>query len=194
MREGLEQDLRLWGVMLIGIVCKGTVDMITKFTEAVKSYLTSRPKLEIEASATWLLLLFVYMHGLTESEFEIHFDWSRIPPITKVPQLTVLMAITCLVISIVTLAYPLFPSLIRRRLESIRQSIVGQYLYRIGVLAAFILGLANGVDLLGKNFPAFAWLIEITLNLGIVIFTVMLVRLIWTPISKIRSTRQKCQR
>ena len=60
----------------------------THLARTLKNWLRSRPRLEIEESATWFLLLFVYAHGLTTDGL----GWSR--PVKWCKQCVILMMLS----------------------------------------------------------------------------------------------------
>ena len=68
----------------------------------------SRPRLEIEESATWFLLLFIYVYSLTTND--LRFGWLGPIPQVTASQVRFGMALLCLIISAVVLIEPLLPA------------------------------------------------------------------------------------
>ena len=122
------------------------MDIAGNLCRGLKAWFKSRPRLDIDESVTWFLLLFVYGQGLTADG--LGFRWSGILPQLTMPQLSLAMAFLCLVASAIILIEPLLPSKIRERTKAVRHSYLGQYIRQISVLAAFVLGLTAGFGLL----------------------------------------------
>ena len=141
------------------------------------NWLKSRPRLEIEESATWFLLLFIYIQGLTTND--LGFGWLGPIPQVTAPQVHLGMALLCLVVSVVILIEPLLPCNIRRLTKGFRVSPIGRLIRGISVFFAFILGMTAGITLLADKVPTFPWLIFSVICLGFVIFVVMEIKLIW---------------
>ena len=141
---------------------------------SLKDWLKSRPRLEIDESATWFLLLFVYVHGLTTDD--LGFKTAGTIPQLTVPQVSLAMALFCLIVSVVVLIEPLLPRIIRARTKAARCSPLGQFLRGISVFSAFVLGMTAGFNLLVDKAPTLAWLIVPVAYVGISVFVVMGVR------------------
>lgn len=137
----------------------------------LKEWGKSRPQLDVEQSATWFLLLFVYAHGLTTDE--LGFKWSGLIPELTVPQLSLAMALLCLTASVVVLVEPLLPAKVRARTKAVRLSGAGLYFRRLSVLFAFILGMVTGFGLLVEKVPTYSWMASSVVYVGFVIFIVM---------------------
>ena len=155
------------------------MDVATNMYRGLRAWLKSRPKLDVDESATWFLVLFVYAHGLTRDD--LGFRFSGIIPQLTIPQVSLAMALLCLAVSVMVLIEPLLPSVMRKRMKCTRHSYIGQYIRRISILTAFILGLTTGLGLLAENAPAFSWLVEWVSYVGFVIFLVMAVKLALLP-------------
>lgn len=84
------------------------MDIVAIAARKLKEWGKSRPQLDIEESATWFLLSFIYAHGLTTDE--LGFKWSGIIPEVTVPQASLVMALLCLAVSVVVLIEPVLPS------------------------------------------------------------------------------------
>ena len=142
----------------------------------LKNWITSRPGLEIEESATWFLLLFAYAHGLTTDGLGFKME-GTMPQIT-IPQVTFVMALFCLTVSVVILAEPVLPSKIRTWTKGVRTCSLGQYLRGISILFAFILGMAAGFSLLRDNVPTMSWIMEPVAYVGFSIFVLLGIKLV----------------
>ena len=153
------------------------MDIVAIAARKLKEWVKSRPQLDIEESATWFLLLFIYAHGLTTDE--LGFKWSGIIPEVTVPQASLVMALLCLAVSVVVLIEPVLPSKMRGWTKAIRCSGSGQYFRRFSILVAFILGMAAGFGILNEKVPTFSWLTGSVVYLGFVIFIVMAVKMVW---------------
>ena len=152
------------------------MNMVAIAAHKLNGWVKFRPQLEIEESATWFLLFFVYAHGLTADE--LGFEWSGIIPEVTAPQASLVLALLCLAASVVVLVEPLLPSKIRRRTIAIRRSGSGQYFRRFSVLLAFVLGMATGFGLLSEKAPALSWLTDSVVYVGFLIFIVMVVKMV----------------
>ena len=152
------------------------MNTIASLTYKLNTWCKNRPKLDIDGSATWFLLLFIYMHGLSSDGFSFDFKWSGIMPVITIPQVSLIMV--CLVVSALFLIEPLLPSKLRGWTKDMRQSFLWKYIYRLSVLTAFIIGLFNGLNVLTEKLPNFSWLITLIFYVGFVIFLVMCIKLI----------------
>ena len=141
----------------------------------LKNWLKSRPGLEIEESATWFLLLFVYAHGLTTDGLGFKMD-GIIPQLTA-PQVTLAMTLFCLTVSVVVLIEPLLPCKVRTWTTGARTSSFGQYLRGISIFFAFVLGMVAGFSLLGDKVPSMSWLIASVAYVGFLIFVLLGIKL-----------------
>lgn len=141
----------------------------------LKVWVKSRPQLDIEESATWFLLLFIYAYGLTKDD--LGFDWwGFIPQITR-PQVSIALVLLCLTASVVVIIEPLLPSKMSKWTRGVRQSALVRFIRYLGILFAFILGWTSGLGLLLDKVPSFSWLIIPVLFLGFAIFVLMMVKL-----------------
>ena len=147
------------------------MDFAKMVADRLKNWIKSRPKLDIEESATWFLLLFVYAHGLTTHDLGV--KWSGVIPEVTAPQVSLGIVLLCAVVSAVILIEPVLPSRMRNWTKDARQSTLGQYLRRIGVWFSFILGLTSGFSLLLDKVPALSWLLVSVFCLGFVIFLLL---------------------
>ncbi len=105
-------------------------------------------------------------------------------PVLKISPLNTVMALLCLVMSVVVLVEPILPLKLSDRTRAIRRCILGRFIYRLSIIAAFILGLAAGFDALTKNLPTFSWLMDSVVYVGFVILLVMLIKLVLIPMSE----------
>ena len=137
----------------------------------LKGWVKSRPPLDIEESATWFLLLFIYAHGLTTDDLGIR--WSGVFLEITAPQLSLAMVLLCLTLSVVILIEPVMPYPIWRRTKDARHSTPGQYLRRMGVLIAFALALTSGFGFLFDKVPTLSWLITSVICVGFAIFVLL---------------------
>ena len=153
------------------------MDKATSRSQGLKAWFKSRPRLDIDESATWFLLLFVYAHDLTADE--LGFKMSGMIPQLTMPQISLVMVLLCLAVSVVVLIEPLLPSKMRDRTKTARHSYIGQFIRRIGVWVAFALGLTTGFSLLVETIPTLSWLIVGVFYAGFVIFIVMGVKLVF---------------
>ena len=145
----------------------------------LKAWLTSRPRLELEESATWFLLLFAYAHGLTTDGLGFRFD--GIFPQLTVPQVTLAMTVFCLTVSVVVLIEPLLPCKIRTWTKGVRTSSSGQYIRGISVFFAFLLGMLAGFSLLFDKVPTMSRLIDSVAYVGFLIFVLLGIKLFVLP-------------
>ena len=152
------------------------METAARLSRSLKDWLKSRPRLEIEESATWFLLLLAYAHGLSAEG--LGFKMSGIIPQLTAPQVTLGMALFCLVVSVLVLIEPLLPHKIRKRTKNARRSSSGQILRGISVFFAFVLGMTAGFNLLVDKVPSLSWLISSVFYVGFVIFVVMEIKLI----------------
>ena len=141
----------------------------------LKNWLRCRPRLEIEESATWFLLLFAYAHGLTTDG--LGFKADGIFPQLTAPQVTLAMTLFCLTVSVVVLVEPLLPRKLRTWTKEARSSPFGQYLRSISVFFAFVLGMLAGFSLLVDKVPTMSWLIESVAYVGFLIFVLLGIKL-----------------
>ena len=142
----------------------------------LRDWLKSRPSLEIEESATWFILLFAYAYGLTTDG--LGFKMAGIIPQVTAPQVSLAMALFCLLVSVVVLVEPLLPRKIRTWTKATRCSSLGQLVRGISVFFAFVLGMTSGFSLLLDKVPTFSWLISSVFYVGFVIFVVMEIKLL----------------
>ena len=142
----------------------------------LRDWLKSRPRLEIEESATWFILLFAYAYGLTTDG--LGFKMAGIIPQVTAPQVSLAMALFGLIVSVVVLVEPLLPCKIRTWTKATRCSSFGQILQGISVFFAFVLGMTSGFSLLVDKVPTFSWLIGSVFYVGFVIFVVMEIKLV----------------
>lgn len=152
------------------------MSMMKGAARKLKEWVRSRPPLDVEESATWFLLLFIYAHGLTADG--LGFRWSGIVPELTAPQLSLVMALLCFAASVIVLIEPVLPSQLRERTIAARHSGPGQYFRRLSVWFAFILGLLAGFGLLVDKAPTLSWLIGPVFYLGFVIFIVMGIKMV----------------
>ena len=62
------------------------MDIVAIVVRRLKDWVKSRPQLDVEESATWFLLLFIYAHGLTKDGLGIR--WSGAIPEITAPQVS----------------------------------------------------------------------------------------------------------
>lgn len=150
--------------------------MINGAARKLKEWVRSRPPLDVEESATWFLLLFIYAQGLTADG--LGFRWSGIVPELTVPQLSLAMVVMCLAASVIVLIEPLLPSQLRERTICARRSGPGQHFRRLSVWFAFTFGLLAGFGILVDKAPTLSWLIGPVFYVGFVIFIVMGIKMV----------------
>lgn len=150
--------------------------MMAGAVRELMKWLRSRPQFDVEESATWFLLLFIYAQGLTGEG--LGFKWSGIVPELTVPQLSLAMVLLCFAASVVVLIEPVLPSQLRERTIAVRRSGAGQHLRRLSVWFAFVLGLVTGFGILVDKAPTLSWLIEPVFFLGFIIFIVMGIKMV----------------
>ena len=155
------------------------MDLAMNLSDKFKAWVKCRPKLDIDESATWFLLLFLYAHGLAMDGLGLKF--SGIFPVLSVPQMSLVMTFLCLVVSVSILVEPLLPCKLRKRMECARHSCFGQYIRHLSMLFAFILGLTSGFNLLSEKLPTYSWLTSSATWVGIVILFVMFIKLTLFP-------------
>ena len=159
----------------IAITGGRSLEKVARLARSLKEWLKSRPRLEIDESATWFLLLFVYAYGLTTDG--LGFKMAGLIPHLTAPQVSLAMVLFCLIVSLVVLVEPLLPCKIRRWEKAVRRSPQGQFLRGISVLFAFALGMVTGFSLLAEKVPTISWLIDPVAYVGFLIFIVMGIRL-----------------
>ena len=141
----------------------------------LKEWVKSRPQLDIEESATWFLLLFIYAYGLTKDDLGFSW-WGFIPQVTQ-PQVGIALVLLCLIVSVVVLVEPVLPCKMSRWTRRVRQSASGRLFRYLGIFFAFILGWTSGIGLLADKVPSFSWLIVSVVLVGFVIFVLMMIKL-----------------
>ena len=151
------------------------MDIATVMFHNSTEWIKSRPKMDIEESATWFLLIFVYAHGLTKSE--LSFKWTEITPDIMIPQVNLAMVIVCLIVSFVILIEPLLPYKTQTWTRAARNSAFGQILWRFNLLIAFIFGMVAGFSFIVETVPTFTWLRASALYVGFAIFIVLVIKL-----------------
>lgn len=151
------------------------MDMAANVTRRLKDWGRSRPRLDIEESATWFLLIFVFALGLSNEDLGFHW-LGPIPQITA-PQVSLAMVILCITVSIVVIFEPVLPYKMREWTRAQRHSALGQSVRYIGICFAFILGLPSGLGLLIEKAPSLALLISTVYYLGVVIVILMVIKL-----------------
>ena len=139
----------------------------------LKAWFKGRPTLDVNVSATWFLLSFVYIQGLSPEKAGFDFHWSGILPVLEISLLTIALALLCLVISVVALVEPLLPYKWWRWTKKVRCTPFWHVIFGIHVLAAVMLGFIVGLVELIENLPNFSWLINLAAVLGFVIILVM---------------------
>ena len=160
------------------------MEKATRLPRRLTDWLKNRPRLEIDESATWFLLLFVYAHGLTTDGLSFAMD-GLIPQLTA-PPVSLAMVSLCLIVSLVVLIEPLLPCKLRRWEKAVRRSPPGQFLRELSVLFAFALGMATGFSLLAEKAPTISWLIDPVAYVGLLIFIVMGIRFTYLAWSRNR--------
>ena len=151
------------------------MDIVATAVCRLKKWVKSRPRLDIEESATWFLLLFIYAYSLTNDD--LAFDWwGFIPQITR-PQVSIALVLLCLFASAVVIIEPVLPSRMSTWTRSVRQSAIGRSIRYMGIFFGFILGWTSGIVLLAEKVPSFSWLIVPVVLVGFVIFVLMMIKL-----------------
>ena len=141
----------------------------------LKEWVKSRPRLDIEESTTWFLLLFIYAYGLTNDD--LGFDWwGFIPQITR-PQVSIALVLLCLTASVAVLIEPVLPCKMSKWTRGVRQSTPGRLIRYLGIFFAFILGWTSGIGLHADKVPSFSWLIVPVVLVGFVIVVLMMIKL-----------------
>ena len=103
----------------------------------LKDWVKSRPRLDIEESATWFLLIFICALGLTKDG--LGFEWSGSIPQITAPQVSLAMVILCITVSVVVIIEPVLPYKAREWTKNRRHSALGQSIRYMGIFFAFIL-------------------------------------------------------
>ena len=147
----------------------------THLAGTLKNWVKNRPRLEIEESATWFLLLFAYAHGLTTDG--LGFKMAGIIPQLTAPQVTLAMTLFCLTVSVVVIIEPVLPYKVRTWTNRARTSSFGKYLRGLSVFFAFVLGMTAGFSLLLDKVPTMSWLIASVVYVGFLIFILMGIKL-----------------
>ena len=141
----------------------------------ITTWITSRPKLDMDESVTWFLLVFVYALGVNGGEPSIEF--SGIRPQLSLPQLNLAMMFACLVISSMILIEPLLPYRMRIKAKDLRCSNVYKYVRGWSMFVAFTLGWLGGFTLIISTFPELSWMIMLIFFMGFGISMMLLVRI-----------------
>ena len=79
----------------------------TNLAQRLKTWITSRPKLDIDESITWFLLAFAWAHGLTIDELDFEFSGVFPRPSTSLVVLTI--TLFCLLMAAMLTMEPLLP-------------------------------------------------------------------------------------
>ena len=153
----------------------------------LKAWFTPRPRLDIDESATWFILLFFYAQGLTADE--PGFKMSGMLPQLIIPQLNFAMVILCLTISLAILVEPLLPSKIRSRVRTSRYLFLGRYIRKVSVWGAFALALMTGFGFLVEKVPASPWLIYVIYYTGFIIFIFIGIKLLCDIVKDVKYRR-----
>ena len=150
-----------------------------KLAQRLKSWVVSRPNLDVDEGATWLLFSFVYALGVSSDDLGIEF--SGILPQVSVSPVSLAMVFLCLVVSIIILIDPLLPSKISTWTENSRSAGWYQILRRWSMLFAFILGWLAGLNHLIDKLPELSWLTTLIAYMGFGIFLMLMVRIALAP-------------
>ena len=129
--------------------------------------------LDIEVSATWFLLSFVYLSGVSPDGPSVDFYFVGILPVLRVETLNVVFAVVCLVISAVVFVEPLLPIRVAEKTKEFRGCALWRLVLGLHLLTVFILGALAGIGFLVENLPTFSWLINPVAYATLVITTVM---------------------
>ena len=131
---------------------------------------------DVDVSAAWFLLFFVYMHGVSMDEPIFDFSWVGIMPVIKVPLFNVVLAVICLAISAVVLIEPVLPFNWGSWTREKRQSAQWRTWFRGNVLLAFLVGLVTGLANLIEGLPTFFWPINAVAILGLCVYLGMVAK------------------
>ena len=142
----------------------------------LETWFRCRPKLDINESATWFILSFVYAQSLTMEA--LGFKFSGIMPVFTASQVSLVATLLCLVVAVLVLIEPMLPSKVGKWINYARHSRPGQYFRQFGIFMAFLIGLGTGVDLLTERVPTFSWLLDGVMYVGSVIFLILLINLV----------------
>ena len=148
-----------------------------------KAWFEDRPTLDVHVSATWFLLSFIYVQGVSMNDPSIEFTMSGLVPVFKMPVFSLAMCLVCLAISVVVLIEPLLPSKLWRWTTEKRHSNLWLYLYSFNVFTAYVLGFLGGIAELTEKLFHFPWLINLVSILGFCIFLVLMIKVILPPFS-----------
>ena len=143
-------------------------------TQRVQQWVRDRPKLDMEESVTWFLLVFLWAHGLTIDELD--FEFSGIFPRPSTSLVVLVVILFCLLMAVMLVMEPLLPHKLRRWTRVFRYS--GWYQgVRLGsIVPGFVLGWITGFTMIITTVPELWWLINAIFFIGFGIFLVLLVR------------------
>ena len=144
--------------------------------QRLKTWITSRPKLNMNESTTWFLLVFVWAHGLTIDELD--FQFSGISPQPSTSLLVLIVILFCLVMATMLTMEPLLPCKLRRRTKLVRHSGVYRGVLLGSMIPAFVLGWLAGFNMIIDTVPELSWLISVVFFVGFGIFIVLVVRMV----------------
>ena len=148
------------------------MDAVARMACGLWDWARSRPRPDIEGSATWFLLLFAYAHGLTQDG--LGAGWSGLTPDITLPQACMVVMIgVCLLASVVTFLEPWLPRKVGMWTRRVRCSILAFAIRRCSVVLAFIIGLSAGYRLL-RDDAQIPWLTFAVALMGVVIVVLLL--------------------
>ena len=104
--------------------------------------------------------------------------------------LNVALAIVCLVIAAVILVEPFLSGGLQERTKAIRCSVAWKLFRGAQLLAAFILGLTAGLDMLAKDLPTFSWLINAMAFFGFVIIIAIALHMIGLLVGAVSAIKE----
>ncbi len=145
------------------------------WSQRLKKWITSRPKLNMDESTTWFLLAFVWAHGLTIDELDFQFSGISLRPSTSL--LVLIVILFCLLMATMLIIEPLLPRKLRRWTKVVRHSGVYKVVRLSSMIPAFILGWLAGFTMIIDTVPELSWLITVVFFVGLGIFLVLVVRM-----------------
>ena len=145
--------------------------------QTLKNWLGNRSSLDVNVSAVWFLMSFVYMQGLADGETGFQVGMSGLVPTLTIPYLNGVMIGVCLVVATIILVEPLLPSGLSAKTIRTRKSPLGKYIFGLNVYTAFTIGFLSGVVTSVETFFHQPWLVNGISVLGFIIFLAMTIKL-----------------
>ncbi len=147
-----------------------------KAIQMLQNWVRVRPTLDINSSATWFLLSFIYIQAMDSNETGFHFSMIGLLPTLKIPGLILTMVFVCLAIAAVILIEPILLLRWSEWTRKIRRPLAWEYFFSFNVLTAFVFGFLSGIAESIEKLVDSPWLINLVAVLGFCIFLAMIGR------------------